>query len=140
MQKCLIVERHAWETGFSREQLQIPLPIARKFFGSGKTRRRINVRIAGAQQNFPCAITREYPNGTRRLDGLPLVGLLGTCFVFLQETGDRMTYDLWCNYDKALVAARYYGWHQARNSQYGRGRLAIIVSGAVPHDFDHLPS
>ena len=39
--RCLIVERHAWETGFNQEQLQIPLAAAEQFFGPGDQARDI---------------------------------------------------------------------------------------------------
>ena len=37
--RCLIVERHPWETGFGQEQLQIPLRPAEEFFGADATKR-----------------------------------------------------------------------------------------------------
>ena len=32
--RCLIVERHDWETGGRRQQVQLPLATANKFVGS----------------------------------------------------------------------------------------------------------
>ena len=39
--RCLIVERHEWETGFAPEHLQIRLHAAEEFFGAGTDRRRM---------------------------------------------------------------------------------------------------
>jgi len=137
--RCLLVERHEWETGFAKEQLQIPLRIADRFFGSGRATKLIRVRIPGHRSDFKCSISKVYAaSGTRRLNGLALVGLLGSCFVFIQETDEVGTYDLWCEYDKALVAAYHRGWSQAKDSQYGRGRLALIVNAPVSNPTPHL--
>lgn len=137
--RCLIVERHEWETGFAKEQLQIPLRVADTFFGPGKVKKPIRIRIPGNKGDFKCSISKVYAaSGTRRLNGLALVGLLGSCFVFIQETGGESTFDLWCEYDKALVAAYYSGWIQAKDSQYGRGRLALIVNAPVANPTPHL--
>ena len=51
--RCLILERHAWETGFGQGQLQIPLKPAEEFFGAGDTPRPIRVRLALNQANPP---------------------------------------------------------------------------------------
>ena len=126
--KCLIVERHAWETGFAKEQIQIPLDVAAAFFGKGNQKRSIVVRLADAPKyEYPCVVSETYANGTRRINRLPFLGLLGNCFVFFQETNDPNTYELWCQYDMPIVVASFRNWVQAKNSQYGRGRLAAIV-------------
>ena len=81
--RCLIVERHAWETGFAREQLQMPLDIAEDFFGRGDRPRPIRVRLAEAPgYEHDRKVSKTYKNGTRRINGLPFLGLLGPCFVF----------------------------------------------------------
>ena len=131
--RCLILERHAWETGFGQEQLQIPLKPAEEFFGVGATPRPIRVRIAGAGSGeYPCAVSKKHTkSGTRRINGLDLVGLLGPCFVFFQETTDPDVYDFWVQYDLSIVVARFPGWRQAKSSQYGRGRLVNIVAAPV---------
>jgi len=136
--RCLIVERHRWETGFVREQLQIPLDVAAEFFGAGNYNRPIRVRISGAnRQIYPCIVTRIHRTSrTRRINGLPFLGLMGPCFIFLEETGESGLYEIWCQYDVAIVAAKFRGWRQARNSQYGRGRLALIISGSVARKID----
>jgi hypothetical protein len=41
--RCLIVERHAWETGGREQQLQFLLEEARAFFGP--TERSIHIRV-----------------------------------------------------------------------------------------------
>jgi hypothetical protein len=140
--RCLIVERHAWETGGREQQLQFLLNEARDFFG--RTERSIHVRVflGGPSQDaaFEKAITisREYSNGTRRTNGFPEMGSVPSSFVFFQETQDADTYDVWWQEDKAIVAARYDNWSQGRNSQYGRGRLSVIVPAPVPRPIDRI--
>jgi hypothetical protein len=130
--RCLIVERHEWETGFAQEQLQIPLAAATEFFGAGGTRRNIRIRIPGESQIYPCSVSRTHPvSHTRRINGLPIVGLLGSCFVFFQETDERDLFEMWCQYDMPIVVARFNHWQQARSSQHGRGRLVNIVDAPV---------
>jgi hypothetical protein len=132
--RCLIVERHSWETGFAREQLQIPLQVAEAFFGTGAAAREIGVRIRDAgNQVHACSVTRRFKNGTRRINGLGLLGLMGPCFLFFEETADEGVYELSCQYDMPIVVARFEGWIQGRNSQHGRGRLAIVVDGPIVH-------
>lgn len=43
--RCLIVERHEWETGASERQLQFVLELADAFFGPGSSDRDITVRV-----------------------------------------------------------------------------------------------
>ena len=138
--RCLIVERHEWETGFAQEQLQIPLHAAEDFFGPGTDSRRIRVRIRGAKRHeYHCSVSKKYEKSrTRRLNGLDLVGLIGSCFVFLQETDESDIYDLWVQYDVAIVAARFSPWQQGKNSQYGRGRLVTIVPAPVEKPIKNL--
>ncbi len=135
VRRCLIVERHAWETGFAQEQLQIPLEAAEGFFGPAGASRPIRVRIAGAgPHDHRCTVSQRYTrSSTRRINGLHFVGLLGPCFVFFQETDDDDFYEFWCQYDVAIVAAHCGSqWRQARSSQHGRGRLVTIVDAPVP--------
>jgi hypothetical protein len=135
--RCLIIERHRWETGFIREQLQIPLDVAAAFFGGGSASRSIRVRITGAPHPYPCKVTKIHrASRTRRIDGLPFLGMMGPCFIFLEETGEADLYEIWCEYDVAIVAAKFQGWRQAKNSQYGRGRLALIVPGPISRRID----
>lgn len=130
--RCLIVERHAWETGFAREQLQIPLEIAERFFGKADARRPIVIQLADAPAyKYECSVSVRYKNGTRRVNGLPFLGLLGSCFVFFGETDVADTFEMWVQYDKPIVVARFAGWTQGRSSQHGRGRLATIVTDEV---------
>ena len=126
---CLIIERHEWETGSDQAQMQIPLGPAAQFFGQGRLS--ITVRIVDTGQTVNCSVSRTYQNGTRRINGLPLLGGLGHCFVFFQRTS-ATSYDLWWNSDVAIVAARFSNWNQAKDSQYGRGRLFTIVNPTVP--------
>jgi len=142
--RCLIVERHNWETGINQEQLQFVLDTANTFFGSGRLPRRIQVRIylpANAANPISVkdiSISREYSNGTRRTNGFSEMGSIPSSFVFFQETDQSGIYDFWWQTDKAIVAARFPHWVQGRNNQYGRGRLSIIVNGPVPRIIDQL--
>lgn len=135
--RCLIIERHNWETGGREQQLQIPLDIANKFFGGGTTARPITARVfLRPDANSPSfekdiTISKAYRNSTRRINGFSEIGDLGPCFIFIQETTNRGVYDVWWQRDIAIIAAKFNGWSQAKGSQYGRGRLAIIVPGPV---------
>jgi hypothetical protein len=142
--RCLIVERHAWETGGSQQQLQFVLELARQFFGAGGSDRAIQVRLFLA---FPwtvvtgvrdIVISREYKNGTRRTNGFPEMAGFPAGFVFFEETDVPNVYDVWWQTDVAVVAARYSNWSQGGNSQYGRGRLSIIVEAPVPRPIDRI--
>lgn len=135
--RCLIVERHPWETGGAQQQLQFVLSTARQFFGSGRADRIITIRgfippavATVIRQNV--TISREYQNGTRRTNSFPQMGNIPASFVFFEETATPNEYDFWWPIDTAIVAARYHGWVQGRDSQYGRGRLSIIVDAPVP--------
>lgn len=131
-QRCLIVERHPWETGFDQEQIQIPLAAAASFFGAGTAARTIRVRISGSPRPFSCQVSAVLRSShTRRIMNLPIVGLLGPCFVFLQETRTRGLYDMWCQYDMPIVVAAFPNWSKGRNNQYRRGRLVNIVPAPV---------
>ena len=142
--KCLIVERHDWETGGRQQQLQFLLDLATEFFGSGNVDRAITVRFflpaIAPQQAFlkNITISREYSNGTRRTNGFPEMGAVPSSFVFFEETDNQGVYDFWWQQDKAIVAARYQGWLQGRNSQFGRGRLSIIVDAPVSRLIDRI--
>jgi len=135
--RCLIVERHEWETGGAQQQLQITLGNARTFFGLGTRNRPVTLRVfLDPSLTTPTFITeaevsREYKNGTRRLNGFPAMGAVPASFVFFEETEDDWVYDVWWQLDKSIVAARYQGWEQGRNSQYGRGRLSVIVDAPL---------
>ena len=145
--RCLIVERHVWETGMAKQQLQIPVPLANQFFGSGNRSLpiKVRVRIAGRTPNeFECSVSQKYSNATRRINGLPLLGQLKSCFVFFQETQEPHVYDVWWQYDKAVVAAKYPDWYQAPlkrgtgKSSQSRTRLAKIVNVPVSSPILHI--
>jgi hypothetical protein len=135
--RCLIIERHAWETGAHKHQLQIPLKVANVFFGPGTSDTTVILRIWGADglatpKLRSTTISRLYaPSATRRLNKFPGMGAIPSSFVFFQETALAGTYDLWWQTDKSVVAAKFHPWFQAKASQHGRGRLAIIVKGTV---------
>jgi hypothetical protein len=135
--RCLITERHDWETGGREQQLQFVLHTARDFFGSEDSDRTITVRFH-LPPNGPVVlekditISRKYePSGTRRTNGFPEIGLIPPSFVFFEETAERDVYDVWIQEDKAIVAAHYSGWIQGRDSQHGRGRLSLVVEAPV---------
>lgn len=137
--RCLIVERHVWETGGRQQQLQIPLKVANEFFGAGGRTIRIRVRIVEVGHICPCSISKEYQqSATRRVNGLQLIGSLPSCFIFFQETDESHLYEFWWQSDMAIVAAKYNTWFQGRNSQYGRGRLAKVVPAPVPVLIDRI--
>lgn len=135
--RCLIVERHEWETGGRQQQLQFLLETAEKFFGAGDRDRSIHVRVflpaAAKQPVFErnIVISRTYVNGTRRTNGFPEMGAVPASFVFFEETQAPGVYDVWWEPDKPIVVARFRRWAQGRNTQYGRGRLSVIVPAPV---------
>lgn len=142
--QCLIVERHEWETGGHEQQLQIPLTIANAFFGSGNIRRPITVRVfltpLARTPTFEknVSISKRYPNGTRRINGFTEIGNLDSCFIFFEQTPEAEVYNVWWQRDKAIIASRFNGWQQGRTSQYGRGRLSVIVPAPVPRQITTL--
>jgi hypothetical protein len=153
MPRCLIIERHEWETGAASHQLQIPLEAARDFF-EGTAERNITIRLANAKQTvLECTVSGIYrvgPTGrrgsaTRRVNRLPWIGLMGNCFLFLEETSTPDEYRLWVQYDMAIVCARYGDWRQAvvrgsgRGRRGSRGRLWNIVDGPVDRPILRLP-
>lgn len=142
--RCLIVERHSWETGGAQQQMQFVLETATMFFGPGDRDRRITVRVflppgapAPAFQK-DVVISREYANGTRRINGFPEMGAIPSAFVFFEETDTPGVYDVWWQSDKAIVAARFTGWCQGRSSQHGRGRLSVVVAAPVPRAIERI--
>lgn len=136
--RCLVIERHAWETGFKEEQLQIPKDAYDLFFGQPQD---VDVAVYAAQgaaaptriaQAQVSAYTRS---ATYRINGIGELGGLPPVFVFLQERavrGGASTYELWWEADLPLVAARLRGWDKAKDSQHGRGRLWTVVRGLAP--------
>jgi len=142
--RCLIVERHAWETGGRQQQLQFVLKTARDFFGPGNRDRTVTARVhlspAAREPAFQRTITisREYQNGTRRTNGFPEMGAVPHSFIFFQETGEPNVYDIWWQSDMPIVAARYHEWVQGGNTQHGRGRLSTIVPAPAPRPLDSL--
>lgn len=142
--RCLIVERHVWETGSRQQQLQFVLETAANFFGPGDIDREIEVRVflPPNAQNPTFAkkivISREYHNRTRRMNHFPEMGSVPTSFVFFEQTDQPNVYNLWWQEDKAVVAAKYNGWSQGKKTQYGRGRLSIIVPAPVPWGIDRI--
>lgn len=138
--KCLIVESFTYETGFLMEQLQIPLKLAERFFGKGIKSLDIRVRLfKDPTKKIPTvikdiSISKEYKNGTRRINGLPEINEMSNSFIFIEQTAEDGVYDMWYQEDKTIIAAFYNNWIQAKNSQYGRGRLATIINSQVSRD------
>ena len=136
--RCLIVERHDWETGGGEQQLQFVLAPAAKFFGTGASDRTIRVSVflnpglgvPSFTKNI--VISREYANGTRRTNGFPEMGGIPSSFVFFEETNEAGVYDVWWLADKVPVAARYTWGPRGRDTQYGRGRYSVVVDAPAP--------
>jgi hypothetical protein len=130
--------------GTNQRQLQFVLQTAAAFFGGGQVDRQIRVRVflpadaAAPAFEKTIIISREYSNGTRRTNRFQEMGTIPSAFLFFQETGDQGVYDFWWQIDKAIVAARYQNWQQGKNTQYGRGRLSLIVNAPVPRVIDHV--
>jgi len=143
--RCLILESHDYETGFQSEQVQIPIRIARRFFGTGTHARSITFNVfLNPRSQTPSfvkliSISREYKNGTRRINGFNELESLHSRFIFIEETIVSGTYDVWFSIDKAIVALNFGPWFQGQNSQYGRGRLAIIVDAPVNRSIVRIP-
>ena len=138
--KCLIVERHAWETGAVRQQLQFPRDAFSSFFGSTGE---IDVEVYSSpwlktSSRVVRAQISAYPqSGTYRLNRVYEIASIGGVFVFVQELAEQegvRRYSLWWNRDLAFVAAKFNNWRKARDSQYGRGRLWLIRDDEVPRD------
>lgn len=135
--KCLILESHSYETGFSGEQIQIPMSIAKSFFGreNKTTPITVNVFLVPARKTATyskkVSISKVYKNKTRRINGFYELSDFHSSFVFIEQTVKKDTYDVWFSNDKAIIAAKFTGWKQGKNSQHNRGRLAIIVNAPV---------
>lgn len=143
--RCLIVERHDWETGAYQHQLQFPLAAARAFFGPDELDRDIAVRIYDPPDDIEpffegnMTVSHRYPHSsTRRTNRVQEVGLIPPSFVFFEETDEEGVYDVWWNTDKAIVAASFHPWDQAQSNQHRRGRLYTIVDAPVPRIIDQL--
>jgi len=137
--KCLVIERHRWETGFQEEQLQIPKQAFRDFFGRPGT---IDIDIfASATSRNPTRSIRAKlsyykSSDTYRINRVEELGGLNQVFIFMEEildtSGNVQKYQLWWNFDVALIVAKFPGWNKAKDSQYGRGRLWCILNSPVP--------
>lgn len=135
--KCLIIESFTYETGFQMEQLQIPLKIAKTFFGPGRNELHCIGNIFSdpltpqPSERKAFTISRIYPNRTRRINGLIEINNMSNQFIFIEETNIPNEYNIWSQDDKTIIAAFYRGWKQAKRSQHGRGRLVKIVIAPV---------
>jgi hypothetical protein len=136
--RCLIVERHIWETGGAQQQLQFVLKKAEEFFGAGKSSRKIRVRVfVNPRSSSPSfekeiVISKEYANGTRRTNGFPEMGNVPASFVFFEETDTANMYDVWWLSDMVPIAARYCNWVRGKDTQYGRGRYSLVIDAPAP--------
>ncbi len=135
--RCLIVERHRWETGFTKEQLQIPKDAFKKFFGQpGDVDVDIYASLSSARptRSVTAKISAYPGSATYRINRVEELGRLPEVLVFIEErkAGGKVTgYDVWWEVDTVLVAAKFAKWNKAKDSQYGRGRLWTIVNGPV---------
>lgn len=140
---CLIVERHPWETGAGRQQLQIPKAAFSSFFaGPGK----IEVDIYGSPwltkptRTITAQVSAyKKPSGTYRLNKIFEIANVGHVFILMQDaplgTTGLPRYELWWERDVALVASRFKNWTKAKDSQYGRGRVWTIAKTKVQRPF-----
>jgi len=137
--RCLIIERHKWETGAYKHQLQFPLDAARAFFGPDANDIEVQIRIFRPstapspilQANL--TVSRRYrQSATRRTNRVRAIGKIPLSFVFFEETEQAGVYDVWWEKDMAIIAAHFHRWQQAKSNQYGRGRLWLIVAAPVP--------
>jgi len=124
-------------------QLQLPLDSARRFFGPNERRITLNVFVpitaSTATYSRDVTVSRVYArSGTRRINRFHDLGAIPSAFMFFQETSTPDVYDFWWQDDKAVIAARFHPWNQARNSQHGRGRLATIATGLTRAIFDRI--
>jgi hypothetical protein len=143
--KCLIVERHPWETGGNQRQIQFLLSSASTFFGTINSKRIIvnvytNRRASTPQFVYRSEVSKIYNNGTRRLNRFSFMSRIPSSFVFFQETNIPNEYDLWWEVDRPIIVAHFRNenWQQGNNSQYGRGRLSVIVNGVIPKFIDRI--
>ncbi len=137
MPRCLIVERHPWETGFAEEQIQLPIAAFDQFFGNDGE---IEVDIYGVRnepsptRHVRALLSAYTTSATRRLNRISEIGDLQQCFVFIQEIeqeGRVVGYELWWQPDVVAVMHRFSPWQQARGSQHRRGRFWTIVESPV---------
>lgn len=141
MPRCLILERHQWETGGRQQQIQIPLAALRAFFPGGsaalvRLRPRIQLfdpRAAQTPVRVGTALVSKYRNSqTCRFNSIPEVGHLPACYLFIMESrANPLSYDIWWNPDRRSVERRFGPMNEARASQYGRGRRWTIVNARV---------
>lgn len=143
--RCLIIEKHATETGGHRHQLQIPLADARGFFGPDDQDLDITLRVFSPPDSdtplyeLQVTVSHLYQQGaTRRINRFRGIGQIPTCFMFFQQTADPLVFDFWWDPDKAIIAAKFDDWHQAQSSQHGRGRLVKVVQSPVEKWFQRI--
>lgn len=137
--RCLVIERHDWETGAYGHQLQFPLQAAGTFFGPDASDIIVRIRIFDpADDPAPVfeadlTVSRRYgQSATRRTNRVREIGVIPRSFIFFEETDQPAVYDIWWDIDMGIVGAAFHPWHQARSNQHGRGRLWLIVPAPVP--------
>jgi len=136
--RTLIIERHAWETGAGRQQLQFPREAFRTFF---RRAGEIGVEVYSSpwltkpSRTLLAQVSAYGQSGTYRLNRVYEIANIGGVFVCINETNKthdgKPMYELWWERDLAMVAARFDGWKKAKDSQYGRGRLWIVLDPSV---------
>lgn len=150
MTKCLIIEKHDKETGFSEEQLQILKGDCNNFFGTFPHFKNVvfevytnrNAKKPNYKKDVKISV---YKNITYRINGFPEIGFLPHSFIFIQSTDgkedDKEIYEIWFEKrDLLIILARYRrnNWKIGRSNQYGRARLSVVIDGTVPKTINRL--
>lgn len=141
MPRCLIVERHEWETGGGEQQIQIPLDAFHAFFPDAEeydARLQAEASIFSDRRRLSPSridyvlISKYEKSRTARINGVPEIGELSSCYIFVQITSeDPLEIEVWWESDVARVESCFGPYEEAKPSQYGRGRRWMIVPKGV---------
>lgn len=147
MNRCLIVERHPYETGKDQKQPQIPAAAFKAFFSTGG-QIQIHLFRDGQPVRAGTALASAYTKSksgkraseTYRLQSIKEFKNLPSGFIFVEEvqgaSGALSHYDVWFRKDKAGVLNDLIPAHGAFNvapkgKMPSRGRLYKIVNAPV---------
>src|SRR4029079_10365733 len=100
--RCLIVERHTWETGGGMQQLQFVLDLAR-LLSLGPGHKTDGLPCAPSCQRThpprPSSSRSRSPESTQTaragLTAFHRMGAIPASFIFFEETDEPAVYDLW---------------------------------------------